>query len=219
VSSGNNVRTRADDGEARPAREVRFGTNLGENPGTGKDRDAGKRDRRVARTHSALRDALVSLTLEKGYDAVSVRDVLDRANVGRSTFYAHFANKEALLLSGFDELHRELQAKPRSERRALEFAVPVLAHVEASRRLARAVLGRRAGAAVQRRLKMLVAELVAQDLDAGLLGERYEGLPRGAVTEYLAAGFLALVIWSLDRRPPPSSDELLALFRSLAGTS
>ncbi len=62
-----------------------------------------KEDRRVARTRQLLRDALVSLILERGYDEVTVQDVLDRANLGRSTFYAHYRNKDDLLFSGFEE--------------------------------------------------------------------------------------------------------------------
>ena len=58
------------------------------------------RDRRVRKTRKALRDALVELTLEKGYAAVTVGDIADRADVGRTTFYAHFTDKEDLLLGG-----------------------------------------------------------------------------------------------------------------------
>ncbi len=61
-------------------------------------------DRRVQKTRKLLSDALVSLILEKGYDAVSIADILDRANVGRSTFYAHYENKEQLLLFGHEHL-------------------------------------------------------------------------------------------------------------------
>src|SRR5436305_620987 len=74
--------------------------------------DGERRDRRVARSRRLLQEALVALILERGYTAVTVQAVLDRADVGRATFYAHFTGKEALLLSIFEELrdslHREL---------------------------------------------------------------------------------------------------------------
>jgi AcrR family transcriptional regulator len=57
----------------------------------------GRDDRRIRRTRAALRQALIGLVLERGYDAVTIRDVVDRANVGRSTFYAHYPSKEDLL--------------------------------------------------------------------------------------------------------------------------
>ncbi len=47
-------------------------------------------DRRVQKTRKLLQDALIELVAEKGYEAVSIREILDKANVGRSTFYSHF---------------------------------------------------------------------------------------------------------------------------------
>ena len=76
-------------------------------PKSPRARDAAP-DRRVLRTRRQLRTALINLILERGWDAVSVSDVCARADVGRSTFYAHFADKEELLFSGFEELHATL---------------------------------------------------------------------------------------------------------------
>lgn len=54
-------------------------------------------DRRVARTKQNLADALIDLILQKGYEKVSVQNIVDRANIGRTTFYAHFQDKDDLL--------------------------------------------------------------------------------------------------------------------------
>lgn len=59
------------------------------------------RDQRVKRTAMALTHALVSLVLEKRYGAITVQDLLDRAGVGRSTFYSHYRGKDDLLLRSF----------------------------------------------------------------------------------------------------------------------
>ena len=74
-------------------------------------------DRRVRKTREALHSALASLVVAKGYDAVTIQDVLDAADVGRSTFYSHFAGKEALLRSGFDRLRAELEIADSGESR------------------------------------------------------------------------------------------------------
>ena len=61
-------------------------------------------DRRIQRTKKHLSDAFIALILEKGYEAVTIQDIIDKANVGRSTFYAHFESKEQLLFSGHQHL-------------------------------------------------------------------------------------------------------------------
>lgn len=54
-------------------------------------------DKRIDKTRRALTNALIALTLEKGYDALTVRDISERANIGYATFFRHFSDKDALL--------------------------------------------------------------------------------------------------------------------------
>ena len=63
-----------------------------------------KQDRRSQRTQQALMDALISLLAVKHYDEISINDIVERANVGRSTFYAHYQTKDDLLKSGFERV-------------------------------------------------------------------------------------------------------------------
>jgi len=67
-----------------------------------------KIDARVRRTRDALGDALVTLMQEKPFDSITVQDVLDRAQVGRSTFYSHFTDKDDLLMSDADEFFESI---------------------------------------------------------------------------------------------------------------
>ena len=61
-------------------------------------------DRRVARTRRALQHALHPLILKKGYEAVTIKDICDAANVGRSTFYAHYEGKDDLMRSQLERV-------------------------------------------------------------------------------------------------------------------
>jgi AcrR family transcriptional regulator len=67
--------------------------------------------RRVARTKAAIEDAFVQLVLEHGYDRVAVEDITDRADLARATFYAHYANKEAVLVSVFNRFVEDLMQR------------------------------------------------------------------------------------------------------------
>jgi AcrR family transcriptional regulator len=159
------------------------------------------------RTRAALRQALISLILERGWDAIGIHDICQRAKIGRSTFYTHFADKEELLLTGFDELRRALRM-PRSDGspEGLRFARGLLEHAHENRRLFRALVGKRSSLAVQRRFLQLIVELLAEEL-----GARDE-----PTLNYLAGALFQLVFWWLEARKPLPPLELDALFQRLS---
>ena len=64
-------------------------------------------DRRIQRTRQALRNALLQLVKEKGYDSILVEEITQRANLGRATFYLHYKDKEDLLVDVFSEIAKE----------------------------------------------------------------------------------------------------------------
>lgn len=69
--------------------------------------DKDKQDRRVQRTRRHLREALMTLIDEKGYDVVTIHDITERADLGRTTFYLHYQSKDELFLDhhkGFAEM-------------------------------------------------------------------------------------------------------------------
>jgi AcrR family transcriptional regulator len=70
---------------------------------------------------ATISDALMALIQEKGFEALSVQDIIDRANVGRATFYAHFDSKEDLLASGIENLRESLKERQRQGRLAAGF--------------------------------------------------------------------------------------------------
>jgi AcrR family transcriptional regulator len=174
-----------------------------------------KADRRVQRTRHALRDALVALILERGWDGFGVQELCERANVGRSTFYTHFADKEELVAGNFDDLRaflrEQLVASGPGPASPLAFARGLIQHGHEQRRLFLAIVGKKSGLFVQRRFRDLVLGLVREDL-GGLLPA---GPRRDAVVAFVAGAFLELLIWSLETKSPPSPEETDALFREL----
>jgi AcrR family transcriptional regulator len=68
-------------------------------------------DRRVNRTRRVLRESLMALVVEKGYDSVTIEDITERAELGRTTFYLHYKDKEELLLESIDTIADELTEK------------------------------------------------------------------------------------------------------------
>ena len=70
-------------------------------------------DRRTLRTRQLLTDALGELIRTKRYEAITVQEIADRANVGRSTFYAHFADKDDLVADGVRRMVGSLETDDR----------------------------------------------------------------------------------------------------------
>ena len=178
-------------------------------------------DRRSTRTRTALRDALLGLIAERGWDEIAVQDLCERANIGRSTFYLHYPNKDALLQGGLEGLQAELQrqARARSDNAspstvALEgfhFALGLIEHIHEQRKVFRGMIGRRSGYVVQQRFREMVIRLITDELPAST-----GRFPRGAVARTLAGAFVELLSWWIEQRSRMSPKELAALFNELS---
>src|SRR5215469_9275481 len=128
-------------------------------------------DRRVKRTRQLLADALISLMIEQGYDNVTIQQILDRSGVGRSTFYSHFRDKEALLRHSLDGLRNVLtdhwKSVLESESRQigkLAFALQFFRHISDSHHLYRAFSRGESAVILDRQLRKMFAEMVRTDL-------------------------------------------------------
>ena len=109
-------------------------------------------DRRVQRTRRLLQDALVATVIEKGYEAATVQDIIDRADVGRATFYAHFADKQTLLTSRLEDLRGLLLAQQRQSPGSLGFSLAMLEHARSHLAMYRAIVGHESGAFIIQRI-------------------------------------------------------------------
>jgi len=166
-------------------------------------------DRRVQRTRKALRGALLELMRERGYESVSIQDIVDRADVGRSTFYAHYADKEDLLRENVAALgaHLRTQMDPAAAPHpALAFARPMLAHVDAVRPMFVGLLGDKRSAVVHACFEDELAGLVREGLDDA------DGAPAAAVEAVVVAGFFALARWWVLEAPGLGVDAVHAIF-------
>lgn len=183
-----------------------------------------KVDRRVQRTRQLLREALVALIRERGFEALSVQDIIDRANVGRATFYAHFDNKEDLLLSGLDGLRsslKELQAQAlagegAADERLFGFSRELFEHVDGYRDVFRAMAGDRSGALVRQAFSRILVDLVRGDVGAMVSRSGPGSAPSEGVVHFTAGALFGLLMWWLDARTRPGAAEMDALFRRLA---
>jgi len=174
-------------------------------------------DRRVERTRRVLREALIALILERGWDAVTVRDICDRADVGRSTFYTHFVDKEDLLVGGLDDLGKHLreQFAAIGGPGPLGFLRGLIEHVVEQKKLFRAIIGKRGGHVVQQKFRAQLVELVQADL-AGIVPE---GAERDMAAHFIAGALMDVLTWWLDARRPVEPTEIERMFLRMAKPS
>lgn len=177
-------------------------------------RTAGE-DRRVRRTRRLLHQALLELVAEHGYDRVTVQDVLDRADVGRATFYAHFRDKDDLLVSGFATLREAMRGA--MARGGSDHATSALfEHIAEHRWLYRALVSSRASAVVLRQVREeLVALTVEHFRDMLSAHRRVPSIPLELTAEHTVGALLAVATWWLDHPAEYTVEQIAGVFERL----
>lgn len=192
---------------------------IGQNQRSGHERNAtvkGPIDRRVARTRGMLHQALLSLILEKGYEAITVEDICECANVGRSTFYAHFTSKDDLKRSGLEHLRRELldrhrdaSASAQASAPALGFSLAMFEHARDHMHLYRALVGSKGGAIALDTIRQTLCDFVRDKLTT-TGGKDADSVPREFIVQHIVGAYMAVLTWWLDsgaKLPPRRMDE------------
>jgi AcrR family transcriptional regulator len=179
-------------------------------------------DRRVARSRDMLRQALLSLIIKKGYDAITVEDICEAANVGRSTFYAHFTSKDDLKRSGLEHLREQLLDRQQGAAPAdkvagrLGFSLTMFEHARDHIHLYRALMGSRGGAVALGMIRQVLCDCVRRELAAIGAKNGKDGIPSELIVEFVVGGYMAMLTRWLDggAKLPPA--EIDVIFQRLA---
>jgi AcrR family transcriptional regulator len=180
------------------------------------------KDRRIQKTQNLLHEALSSLIREKPYDSIVVKEILDRANVGRSTFYTHFRDKDDLLVSGIHDMLRSvhttgLPTSGKSYERIIKFSLPIFEHIHQHRHTGAAKMGTKGRAILHEHLQQVVAELIADDVRKHFQGRRKtaDQVPADLLVQYVASTFILVLNWWVESTSPLPPREVNDLFRAL----
>lgn len=168
-------------------------------------------DRRVARTRTALYDALVALVRVKDYDLITVEDILRKADVGRSTFYAHFTSKDDLLACSLERLRALLVAAREDGAHGWSPSRALFEHVAEYADVQFALAGGRGGAIV----RDAVDEVIAAVLRLWIPPAAQGGLPRELAIRHVVATVNTTMRWWQESRPDMTAAEAEATFRVL----
>lgn len=181
--------------------------------------DPRSKDRRVQKTRKLLLEAVGSLLHEKRYDAIAVREILERANVGRSTFYTHFRDKDELLLCAIrDVLRATLHDAPSSARpseRVVRFSRPMLEHIGQHLRAGKGGMGYRSRSIVHERLRQVLAQHVAEEVGRVARRPASGRVPPELLARHVTSSFIGVVDWWVESASKLSPAEVDQTFRSL----
>ncbi len=174
-----------------------------------------KQDRRSERTRRTLDRALFELMVEKRYDAITVQDIIDRANVGRSTFYAHYQDKEDLAMSSLEHMLDRLgedfgQDASKGER--ILYTVGLFQHAQEQYPVFKALTMGRGFDLFFEKGQTYLSKQVEMRVRSWLPKGQKPQVPLPIVSNHVAGAFVALFKWWLDNKmpyPPERMDEIL----------
>ena len=183
---------------------------------------ARRMDRRVQRTRKLLRESLMALILEEGYDAISIQDITDKANLGRATFYLHFKDKDELLLDVMDQFMADfLEQVPQFSRsqwrledtkaiaKLFDFAAD---HYDLYRIL---IIGS-GGITASRQLHQTITENIKTCIQQEIEEQGADPvIPVDFIANHFAGSLLATIYWWLDSDLPYTVDEMAEMFQKI----
>lgn len=186
---------------------------------------AGKQpDRRVRRTTHRLKEALLGLINKRPYEAITVQEITQRADVGRSTFYSHYTSKDELLFSGFDRWLLSLVDHVPANGAAhdgFRFSLPLLRHAETQKRFLQATVIGGSDPRVRQKTTALMVAVARRELERLAPvrgpGTKQDAIAHEARAHGVAGAFLGVMAWWLSRGggAKPSAETVDEIFQRL----
>jgi len=187
-------------------------------------------DRRVVRTRRALQDALIQLILERSYDNVTIEEITERANLGRTTFYLHFKDKEDLLLHVIDTICDDFIEEQKTflsnvdqekdisrEKLPVNFQQGILYHIFSHARdhanLYKVMLRGEGGAEVSRRFASIIQDETLKRLRSGQ-GKSIK-VPEEIFSVLFTGNLMILITWWLENNQPYPIDAMVKYFQQM----
>jgi AcrR family transcriptional regulator len=182
-------------------------------------------DRRIERTRTLLRDALMAIVVERPWESITVQDITDRANVNRATFYLHFRDKDELLLQSMTALYAELlgqqghvdrQQVLNSGGESLFDDPSDFEHVAQHADFYRAMLSSRGSAAFIVGVMDYLTQMYQSEVVQPLAGDSVPKTPPGFTAAFLAGAEIGVMRWWLQQQHHFSPDEMAKLMYQLS---
>ena len=177
-----------------------------------------KQDRRSQSTRQLVTSAMMELLTEKRYEAITIQDILDRAGIGRTTFYTHYFDKEDVHASMMEQmLERMTQELPkRHTGQAIVPSLELLQHIQQDHKHFQAIAGGPIAERLWETMQIALGKTIEQGLQAARRDKKQPTIPIKVMSSYLSGAFLNLLKWWLKSGMPYTPEEMDEMFRQLA---
>ena len=173
-------------------------------------------DLRVKRTHKLILEALLDLTIQKGFAAISVSDIAKRAEINRTTFYRHYRDKFDLLNQYAQSVYAILEtpSRVRPSRSAEDYGrelipglIAVYEHIRSNAKFYRIMLGKNGDPQFTDQIRQYIQKRIKRTLPSGLqVDENYMDF----YLNYRSSATLGAVVWWLEHDMPYTPEEMVA---------
>jgi AcrR family transcriptional regulator len=177
-----------------------------------------RHERRRLQTRKMLMQATLQLVLEKGYDAITIQNITDQADLGRGTFYIHFKDKEEVVWTMFQDLYQEMEQKAHQQ---LDRNMPqveyygllnIFRHAEKNRDLYRLMFGGQGSALLTVRVQDFLAKTFLFDIrNAPDPKEINFSLPEEIEAQILTGMISRLLFWWLETPNDYTAGQMAAM--------
>jgi len=182
---------------------------------------ANKPDRRTEKTRNSLITAFSNLMHEKKYNSITIQEIIDRANVGRSTFYAHFSTKDELLSSFietiFEMLNQQITDCVEQAGNDIRF-IPVaelFEHVKENNRLIKGLMSTESSDILLQRIQLYWNKKIEKYLYEQLSDKKEPRVPLDILTNHITCTLIELLRWWLNCNMPYTPQHMEQYFQEL----
>lgn len=179
-------------------------------------------DKRVKKTKEAVKEAFSALVQEKRYSLISVQDILDRAGVGRATFYKHFKTKEEVLCDICSDIFHHISSHSLSAESHHDFSeqtdfqhvlTHMLCHLSEDKDFLKGVLGSEGKEVFWAELKTHSLSLFSSWLDAER--KERESVPKELLLNFLVSTLQECILWWMEKDCCPEPEKMAEYYFSL----
>jgi AcrR family transcriptional regulator len=179
--------------------------------------DPEKKDRRARRTRQLLRNALLALLQEKRYEDISVQDIIERADVARSTFYVHYLDKDDLLTGNqgifAENLGQQLMSHARENHALIYSSRAWFYHIQAQVPILKVIAKDSAMDLAMKTLRGIIHRNVAEGMQAHPQME--VSVPISLILDYLTDTLMTLIQWWFKDGMKYTPEQMDEMFQQL----